>query len=88
MRAALETNHGRPDAAVMVGDRRHDAAGSAANGVPCIGVLWGFAPEGEFAALDLAAVAGTAEELEEAILAALPGGHAAPAGSAREAAAW
>lgn len=88
VRAALATNHGRPEASVMIGDRRHDAEGAAANGVPCIGVLWGFAPEGEFAALDLAGVAGTAEELEEAILAALAPLGTSPAGSAREAAAW
>ena len=91
VRAALATNHGRPDAAVMIGDRRHDAAGAAANGVPCIGVLWGFAPEGEFAALDLVAVVGTAGELEQAIVAALPQSRedsVSRAGSAQGAAAW
>ena len=94
VRAALATNHGRPEASVMVGDRRHDAEGAAANGVRCIGVLWGFAPEGEFAALDLAAVVGSPDELEDAIVAALPddreadAGHASITGSAQEAAAW
>jgi phosphoglycolate phosphatase len=33
--------------AVMVGDRAQDVAGAAANGLDCIGVGWGFAPEGE-----------------------------------------
>jgi phosphoglycolate phosphatase len=67
VRAALETNHGSAGRSVMIGDRRHDAAGAAANGVPCIGVRWGFAPEGELASLDLAAAVGDADELGRAI---------------------
>lgn len=38
----LDTQH-----AVMVGDRAQDVAGAAANGLDCIGVGWGFAPDGE-----------------------------------------
>lgn len=41
---------GNPEAAgraVMVGDRAQDVAGAAANGLDCIGVGWGFAPDGE-----------------------------------------
>ncbi len=33
--------------AVMVGDRAQDVVGAAANGLDCIGVGWGFAPDGE-----------------------------------------
>lgn len=33
--------------AVMVGDRAQDVAGAMANGLDCIGVSWGFAPDGE-----------------------------------------
>jgi phosphoglycolate phosphatase len=40
--ADLSTQH-----AVMVGDRAQDVAGAIANGLDCIGVAWGFAPEGE-----------------------------------------
>ena len=39
----------RPDA-VMVGDRAQDVAGRRANGLDCIGVGWGFAPDGELEA--------------------------------------
>jgi phosphoglycolate phosphatase len=39
---AVELRH-----AVMVGDRAQDVAGAAANGLECIGVAWGFAPDGE-----------------------------------------
>ncbi|BCT76132.1 hypothetical protein SCMU_19740 [Sinomonas cyclohexanicum] len=77
IRAALTTNHAAPDRAVMIGDRRHDAAGAAANGVPCIGVAWGFAPDGELESLDLAEVAADADELERAIGVVL--GHTAEA---------
>jgi phosphoglycolate phosphatase len=79
VRAALETNHARADRAVMIGDRRHDAAGAAANGIPCIGVAWGFAPDGEFDSLGLAAVAADADELGRAIAAVL---HGAPEAAA------
>ena len=32
----------RPNAAVMVGDRRYDIAGAHANGLRAVGVLWGY----------------------------------------------
>ena len=37
----------RSQHAVMVGDRAQDVAGAMANGLDCIGVGWGFAPDGE-----------------------------------------
>ena len=40
--ADLRTQH-----AIMVGDRAQDVAGAIANGIDCIGVSWGFAPDGE-----------------------------------------
>ena len=45
---------GGPDPArvAMVGDRRHDIAGAAANGVVSVGVAWGFAADGELAGAD------------------------------------
>ncbi|WP_346925546.1 HAD hydrolase-like protein [uncultured Arthrobacter sp.] len=46
--ADLATQHGLDTQhAVMVGDRAQDVAGAAANGLDCIGVGWGFAPDGE-----------------------------------------
>lgn len=43
---------GSPDPArvAMVGDRRHDIEGAAANGIASVGVAWGFAADGELAA--------------------------------------
>lgn len=36
-----------PDEVIMIGDRKHDMIGAAANGVPGIGVLWGYGAEDE-----------------------------------------
>lgn len=63
IRAALDRHAGAYDHAVMVGDRRHDVHGAAANGLDCIGVSWGFADDGELAAAGAAAVVGSAAEL-------------------------
>ena len=69
IRAALDRHAGSYDRAVMVGDRRHDVQGAAANGLDCIGVDWGFAADGELAAAGAYAVVGSAEELLTALLA-------------------
>ena len=71
VRAALTTNHAGAARAVMVGDRRHDAHGAAANGIPCIGVRWGFAPAGELEALALVGIVDDAGALRDAIAAVL-----------------
>jgi phosphoglycolate phosphatase len=42
-----ETHPAAARGAVMVGDRAQDVAGAAANGLDCVGVGWGFAPDGE-----------------------------------------
>lgn len=34
----------------LVGDRRHDAEAARANGIPCVGVLWGIGDEAELRA--------------------------------------
>jgi phosphoglycolate phosphatase len=31
-----------PESVLMVGDRSHDVLGSAAHGISCAGVLWGY----------------------------------------------
>jgi len=70
MREALrrlgETN---PAGALMVGDRKFDAEGAAACGVPCVGVdFCGYAARGEMEAAGALAVVHTPEELEKWIL--------------------
>jgi phosphoglycolate phosphatase len=63
----------------MVGDRSHDVEGAIANGVPAIGVGWGYADPGELADAQL-----VVPDLD-ALFAALTGDDAAlwPAQSGR-----
>jgi phosphoglycolate phosphatase len=49
--------------ALMVGDRAQDVSGAIANGLDCIGVAWGFAPNGELETAGAVDVVGTATEL-------------------------
>jgi phosphoglycolate phosphatase len=46
--AALGLSHGAD--APLVGDRRHDVEGARANGLGCVGVLWGIGTEAELRA--------------------------------------
>ena len=62
--AALEAV-GRP--AVMVGDRRHDVEGARANGLPCIGVLWGIGSAAELEAAGAAALVERPSDLKAAV---------------------
>ncbi len=56
-----------PGRAVMVGDRAQDVAGAAANGLDCIGVGWGFAPDGELHAAGAVEIVHTAAALHATI---------------------
>ncbi len=47
---AMDQLHGTPQTTVMVGDRRYDMEGARANGVPGMGVLWGFGDADELRA--------------------------------------
>jgi phosphoglycolate phosphatase len=47
----------------MVGDRRHDVEGAQANGIPCIGVLWGIGDRAELDAAGADAVIGSPRDL-------------------------
>jgi phosphoglycolate phosphatase len=58
----LRTQH-----AVMVGDRAQDVAGAMANGLDCIGVSWGFAPDGELHEAGAVAIVHSTADLAAAI---------------------
>lgn len=77
IRAALDRHAGKYSAAVMIGDRRHDVLGAAANGIPCVGVTWGFAAEGELESAGAAAVVDSPARLKAAAVnaAGLAGVH-------------
>ena len=57
-----------PGTAVMVGDREHDVLGAAENGIPCIGVTWGYGDRPELETAGAKAVFDRAEEVAEYIL--------------------
>lgn len=57
-----------PGTAVMVGDREHDVLGAAENGIPCIGVTWGYGDRPELETAGAKAVFDRAEEVTEYIL--------------------
>ena len=48
IRSALE-QLGRPERAVMIGDRHYDIDGAHDNGIPAIGVAWGYGSPAELA---------------------------------------
>lgn len=59
----LRENGIRPHTAVMVGDREHDVLGAAQNGLPAVGVLYGYGDEDELRAAGAAHIAPTVEDL-------------------------
>ncbi len=64
-----------PGRSLMVGDRRHDAEGAAANGLAAIGVLWGYGSRAELDTAGVKALANAPGELAAiaADLLGLPG---------------
>jgi phosphoglycolate phosphatase len=53
--------------AVLVGDRSHDADAARANGIACIGVLWGIGDEAELRAAGASPIVATPRELSAAL---------------------
>ena len=51
----------------LVGDRSHDAEAAAANGIPCVGVLWGIGDEAELRAAGASPVVRHPAELVAAL---------------------
>ena len=60
---ALERFGVDPADAVMVGDRKHDMEGGRANGLPGVGVTYGYGDRAELTAAGAAAIADTPAEL-------------------------
>ena len=59
----MELCGSKPENCVLVGDTKYDVEGAKKCGIPCIGVRWGYAAEGELEAAGAAAVAETMEEV-------------------------
>jgi phosphoglycolate phosphatase len=51
----------------MIGDRKHDIEGAGANGLPSIGILWGFGSRAELERAGASAIVETPAALPEAI---------------------
>lgn len=64
---ALARTGETPAACVMVGDRRHDIAGALANGMRCIGVLYGFGGHDELRAAGAERIVATPDRIAEAL---------------------
>ena len=60
---AMELLGAEKETTVLVGDTKYDVAGAAECGIPCIGVTWGYAAEGELEAARPAAIVNSMEEL-------------------------
>jgi phosphoglycolate phosphatase len=55
------------DVIAMVGDRAQDVVGAAAHAMPCVGVTWGYAGDGELARAGAVAIVDTPTELSPAL---------------------
>lgn len=67
VRHILETERIEPANTIMIGDREHDIAGARANGVPAIGVLWGYGDRTELEQAGARLIATRPSELPELI---------------------
>jgi Predicted phosphatases len=63
----LESERIAPHEAVMVGDRSHDIVGARKNGVPTIGVLWGYGSRDELQTAGAGAIVAAPGELIAAL---------------------
>lgn len=57
-----------PSSVVMVGDRRHDVEGAGENGLPCIGVLYGYGSREELSGAGASFIAENLEALKNLLL--------------------
>ena len=65
---ALDTYALAPAETVMVGDRKHDVIGARENGVPCVGVLYGYGSRTELMEAGAAALAADLNQLTALLL--------------------
>ena len=65
---ALSTYGLDPAETVMVGDRKHDVIGARENGVPCVGVLYGYGSRAELTEAGAATLAADLNELTALLL--------------------
>jgi phosphoglycolate phosphatase len=67
-----------PARAIMIGDRKFDCLGAVRNGLPCVGVLWGYGDARELQSAGAAALATTPVELPGLVRTLAPSRCGAP----------
>ena len=60
---AMELCGSKPENCVLVGDTKYDVEGAKKCGIPCIGVRWGYAAEGELEVAGAEMIVETVEEV-------------------------
>lgn len=65
---AMEGCGAAPETSVLVGDTKYDVAGAQQCSIPCVGVRWGYAAEGELEAAGADAIVETMEELLQLLI--------------------
>ena len=65
---AMENCKADPETTVLIGDTKYDAAGAEHCGIPCIGVSWGYASEGELEAAGVLCIVDTMDKLEQLLI--------------------
>lgn len=61
---AMKSCGGTVENSVLIGDTKYDVEGASRCGIPCIGVAWGYAAEGELESAGAYAVVDSMEELQ------------------------
>lgn len=62
---AMELCGAKPEECVLIGDTKYDVEGADLCGIPCIGVRWGYAAEGELEAAGASGIVETPEMLAQ-----------------------
>lgn len=65
---AMEECGAKPDRTILVGDTKYDVEGAHKVGIPCVGVRYGYAAEGELEAAGAEYIVSDMSELEELLL--------------------
>lgn len=64
----LSTHHIQAEDCIMVGDTAYDVTGAKENGIPCIGVSWGYGKSEDMLKAGAIGIADTMDQLKEKII--------------------
>jgi phosphoglycolate phosphatase len=65
---AVSLAHADKAGSVLIGDTKYDVEGAKLCGIPCIGVSWGYAAEGELEAAGAIKIADSMDELKDLLI--------------------